>query len=45
MVPFASDSAGNLFVLKNGNICFWNHEDDTVTFLADSITDFLNTLH
>ena len=45
MIPFASDSAGNLFVLKDGKICFWNHETDTVNFIADTFTDFLNSLH
>ena len=45
IIPFASDSAGNLFVLKDGEIYFWNHETDTVNFIADSFTDFLNSLH
>lgn len=45
MIPFASDSAGNLFVLKTGKIYFWDHETDTLNFIADTFTDFLNTLH
>ncbi len=45
MIPFASDPAGNLFVLKDGKIFLWDHELDAVTFLADSFTEFLNKLH
>ena len=45
MIPFASDSAGNLFVLKDGKICFWNHETDSVQFLSDTFSDFLGALH
>lgn len=45
MIPFASDSAGNLFVLKAGKIYLWNHESDTLNFIADKFTDFLNSLH
>ena len=45
MLPFASDPAGNLFVLKDGKIFFWNHETDSTSFLADSFTEFLNMLY
>lgn len=45
MIPFASDPAGNLFVLKNNKIYFWNHETDVTSFLADSFSDFLDTLY
>ena len=45
MIPFASDSIGNLFVLKDGKIFFWDHEIDSVNFLSDTFTAFLNMLH
>lgn len=45
LLPFASDPAGNYFVVKNGKICLWNHETDSCTLLADSFTAFLGKLH
>lgn len=45
LIPFASNSGGDYFVLKNNAIHLWNHESDTSTFLASSFTDFLNLLH
>ena len=45
LVPFASDPAGNFFVLKDNKIFFWNHETDETVFLADTISDFLGSLH
>ena len=45
IVPFASDPAGNLFVIKEGKIFLWLHESDTTVFLAESFSAFLETLH
>ena len=45
IVPFASDPAGNLFVIKEGKIYLWSHESDTTVFLAESFSVFLETLH
>ncbi len=45
LVPFASDPAGNYFVVKDGKICLWNHENDKCIFLADTFSDFLRNLH
>lgn len=45
LVPFAIDSAGNFFVLKNEKIGLWNHENDTVTIICNTFTDFLKMLH
>ena len=45
IVPFASDPAGNLFVIKEGKIFLWSHESDTTVFLAESFSAFLETLH
>ena len=45
LVPFASDSAGNFFVIKERKIYLWLHESDEVVFLAESFTAFLETLH
>lgn len=45
LLPFASDSFGNLFVVKNDCIWLWNHEDDSLVFVAPNFTDFLRLLH
>lgn len=45
LIPFAIDSAGNCFVLKNGKIYLWLHEIDKPIFIADSFSAFLETLH
>ena len=45
LVPFASDPAGNFFVIKERKIYLWLHESDEVVFLAESFTAFLETLH
>ncbi|HBB13440.1 MAG TPA: hypothetical protein DCZ76_04100 [Treponema sp.] len=41
LIPFASDPAGNYFVLRNGKICLWQHEIDETIELADTFTNFL----
>lgn len=45
LTPFASDPAGNYFVIKDRKICLWNHESDTTVFIANTFSDFLMTLH
>lgn len=45
LVPFASDPAGNYFVLKDNSVWLWNHETDKTVFLASTFTEFLQTLH
>ena len=45
IVPFASDPAGNLFVIKEGKIFLWSHESNMTVFLAESFSAFLETLH
>ena len=45
LVPIASDPAGNLFVIKEGKIFLWLHESDTMLFLAESFSAFLEALH
>lgn len=45
LIPFASNSGGDYFVLKDGDIYLWKHENDTTVFLASSFTDFLKSLH
>jgi len=45
LIPFASNSGGDYFVLKDGDIYLWKHENDTTVFLASSISDFLKSLH
>lgn len=45
LLPFADDISGNLLCLYKGKIYFWNHESDTLTFLADTFSEFLATLY
>lgn len=45
LVPFASDPAGNFFVVRDGKVCLWQHESDSTIFLAETFSDFLETLH
>ena len=45
LVPFAIDSAGNFFVLKDGKIYLWFHEVDRTVFVADSFSAFIELLH
>lgn len=45
LIPFASDPAGNYFVLKDNAVCLWNHETDKTVFLAPTFTEFLQRLH
>jgi len=45
LLPFASDPAGNLFVIKDCGIWLWNHENDSTVFVASSFTAFLQLLH
>ena len=45
LVPFATDPAGNCFVLKDGAVHLWLHEEDRTVLLADTFADFLAKLH
>ena len=45
LVPFASGPAGNYFVVKDEKIYLWNHETDSVDYIANSFSDFLSNLH
>lgn len=45
LLPFASDPAGNLLVLKEGAVYFWDHEKSQVIFVAPSFTLFIESLH
>ena len=45
IVPFATDSAGNKFVVKDGEIWLWEHEADSLKYLAGSFTEFILKLH
>lgn len=45
LIPFASDPAGNYFVLKDNSIYLWKHESDSTIFLASSFSAFLSMLH
>ncbi len=45
LVPFATDPAGNFFVVKNGAIHLWLHEQDRTMLVAESFSAFLEMLH
>lgn len=45
LLPFASDPAGNYFVVKDNKICLWNHETDSCKVISASFTEFLQMLH
>jgi len=45
LIPFASDPAGDYFVVKDGRICLWKHEQDRLIVLADTFSDFLGMLY
>ena len=45
LLPFASDPAGNLLVVKDGGIGLWDHERDSAVFVAPSFTAFMGLLH
>ena len=45
LVPFATDPAGNCFIVKNGAIHLWLHEQDRTMFIAESFSAFLGMLH
>ena len=45
MIPFASDSAGNFFVVESDGICLWLHEIDKTVKICDSFTSFIAMLH
>ncbi|MBO5237347.1 MAG: SMI1/KNR4 family protein [Lachnospiraceae bacterium] len=45
MFPFGIDPAGNFLCIKEGNIVFYNHEEDRSIFICKTFTDFLNMLY
>lgn len=45
IIPFASDPAGNYFVLISGKIGYWNHELDKTIVLSNTFSEFLKLLH
>ena len=45
LIPFASDPAGNYFVIKDGKVFLWDHETDETIFLANTFTDFFKAMH
>ena len=45
MIPFASDPADNLFCLYKDAIYYWHHETDSVEYLADTFTEFMDKLY
>lgn len=46
-VPFGIDPFGNYicYMVNDGSITFFDHEDDTKTVIAESLKEFLNMLY
>lgn len=40
-IPFGSDPAGNAIMSKDGKVYLWDHETDSLQFLADSASAFI----
>ncbi|MBM5570749.1 MULTISPECIES: SMI1/KNR4 family protein [Deefgea] len=38
----AEDECGNYFILKAGEVFFWNHENSDLSVIANSISDFIS---
>lgn len=47
ILPFGIDPFGNYicYNVKNGNIVFYDHEDDSIKVIADNLKEFLNMLY
>ena len=41
-IPLAEDTSGNLFLLRDESICFWDHETGEIHELASSFEVFRN---
>ena len=46
-IAFANDDFGNLICFEKGtnNVVFWNHDTDTVEFIAKGFEAFINALY
>ena len=45
LFPLANDPSGNLICLKESKIVYWHHETGEVEFLANTFTEFLESLY
>mgnify|MGYP004524959015 CR=1 FL=1 len=45
MIPFGTDGFGNIFCLKCNKVVLWNHENEDIKIIADSLSNFLEMLH
>lgn len=47
IIPFGIDPFGNYICYngKDGSIVFFDHEEDSITKISDSLEDFLNLLY
>lgn len=45
LFPLANDPSGNLICLSNNKIVYWHHETGEVEFLANTFTEFIESLY
>ena len=45
LIPFAADPFGNFLCLMNEKVVFWNHETNSIEFVAATFTELLNKLY
>ena len=47
LLPFGIDPFGNYICIDftNNNIIFWNHEDSSISFVANSLPEFISMLY
>ncbi|WP_424407024.1 SMI1/KNR4 family protein [Pasteurella sp. PK-2025] len=45
LLPIASTPSGDLVCLHENKIVYWYHETDSVEYLANSFSEFLNSLY
>lgn len=45
LIPFANDPAGNYLCFKGDSIVYWQHEDNSISKVADNFTEFLAKLY
>ena len=45
LIPFANDPAGNYLCFKGDSVVYWLHEDNSISKVANSFTEFLAKLY
>jgi len=45
LIPFANDPAGNYLCFKGDSVVYWQHEDNSISKIANNFTEFLAKLY